>query len=179
MASNSNTQRVLRQIVSVEAWHDSFCEGSPTVELFASIRFNESRFGGEPGDQIQFTLTLKNAQLVIIPVESGNLNIPNASVRRDQSEASVASETTQASSKEATADMSGNAEFSLVKAKAGAKANAAAKAAMSAATTQTMKQSHRGIIPEHAHDGEHHRWIFRPAMGEVLVGHGWADAPLS
>ena len=175
MSKNSNTSRVLREIVSLEAWHDPFTVDYPTVEFFASIRFNTSRFGGESGDKIQFTLTLKNARLVVIPDESGILNIPNRHVRRDKRQVSVTSETTRASTQEISADASASAELSDGKPKTNVKLNAKAKAANSDGQTKTMKQSERGIISEHAKDGDQHSWLFSPAMGSILDGHGWPD----
>lgn len=62
----SNSQRILGEIVFIEAWHAAFSDDRAEVELKLEVFFGEARIGGEKDDKISFKVRLREALVRVI-----------------------------------------------------------------------------------------------------------------
>ena len=60
----SNVGRIISEIVSAEAWHDTIEFQSPT-DLFVAVSFREGRFQGGQETQVSFSVRLRRAEIEI------------------------------------------------------------------------------------------------------------------
>lgn len=67
MSQNAdNRKRAFADVVSIDAWHDSFSEAYASVDLHADVVFGTARVGGECDSPIRFRLSVKRAEVVIV-----------------------------------------------------------------------------------------------------------------
>ena len=78
-----NRRRVFADLVFVDAWHRKFTEEVESVNLHVDVSFGTARVGGDSDIPVQFRLSLKRAEVVIIVPESEPVSIDRASVSRD------------------------------------------------------------------------------------------------
>ena len=65
-AMRNNHQRVLADVISLDAWHDPFVIAQDTYGVYAEISFTEGRMGGDDPDiPFTFNVNLKKALLTI------------------------------------------------------------------------------------------------------------------
>ncbi|WP_151343446.1 hypothetical protein [Rhizobium leguminosarum] len=84
MNNDLNRVRAFADVVSVDAWHQSFDEGKQEVDLKVDVVFTEGRIGGERGSPVQFRLKLKRATLIVITPETEPVEVVRESIRREE-----------------------------------------------------------------------------------------------
>jgi hypothetical protein len=84
MSLNSdNHQRIFAEVVSVQAWHDSFDSKVSKADLSVDVVFGEARIGGEVVSPIRFKLELRRADLIVVIPETEPVSVDLSSLSRD------------------------------------------------------------------------------------------------
>lgn len=172
----NNSQRILKNLVSIEAWHKELETVNQISPLTVDLVFQEALFGDNSTDKVRFRVRLKKAELVIKLDQSGNLVVPNDSVRRDAM--SLKGRTVQALSTSSQNELKGHAEASISESGFNAKLNAkaASEIVRSESTLTDFEIEHGSISKEHFKEDGNHCWRFEPLVSELLYGNAW-DGP--
>jgi hypothetical protein len=171
--SKNNHERILADLVSVEAWFQKLTEQNPESDLFMHVRFQEAVFGSHNDEPVRFRIRLRRADITIVAEEP--LRVPRSKVRRDRLSWINTVEDVTTKEKVASVDVGLNA-------KAGATGvamdlEASAKASGSAGQKQTVTRTvqTQGMNVEHSYVEGNNRWTFSPAIGPHLMGHAFKE----
>jgi hypothetical protein len=175
MSFNSdNRQRIFAEVVSIQAWHNSFNSKVSKADLLVDVVFGEARIGGELVSPIRFKLELRCAELIVVVPETEPVSVDLSSVSRDAPlRKGRLTETVEHSRK---ADIKGGSSVSAGAAgiSASAKVEADAQAHIQTRTKraissdlQTMEVT-QSLTP----DGQY-RWLLKPVTGQSLQGRPW------
>ena len=72
-----NRERIFKELVGVSAYYKRFTKRKSDLMLY--IAFNEATFGGNPSDEVSFTLKLRKAEFFIL-IEDNTLKIDPSSI---------------------------------------------------------------------------------------------------
>jgi hypothetical protein len=87
MNTNSdNRKRAFADVVTIDAWHESFLEDHAKVDLHVDVVFGTARIGGESQSPVRFRLSAKRAEVVVIIPDSEPVSVDRNSVSRDAPE---------------------------------------------------------------------------------------------
>ncbi len=175
MNSNSdNRKRAFADVVTIDAWHESFLEGLAKVDLHVDVVFGTARVGGESQSPIRFRLSAKRAEVVVIIPDSEPVSVDRNSVSRDAPEmqahlTEVVERTNQTKIK---GGLSASASTSKLTAAMNAEANAQAihsenRKLEISATVQFLVVTQSKTV-----EGEY-RWLIEPRSKEMIVGRPW------
>jgi hypothetical protein len=65
-----NRKRAFADVVTIDAWHDSFSGDHAKVDLHVDVAFGTARVGGEMEAPVRFRLSAKRAEVIVIIPES-------------------------------------------------------------------------------------------------------------
>ena len=85
-ATNSNSdnrKRAFADVVTIDAWHDSFLEDHAKVDLHVDVVFGTARVGGETEAPVRFRLSVKQAEVIVIIPDLEPVTVDRISVSRD------------------------------------------------------------------------------------------------
>src|SRR4051794_22753548 len=85
MRNTENRKRAFADVVTIDAWHDSFSKES-TVDLHADVVFGTARVGGDSQSPVRFRLSLRRAEVIVIIPDSEPVSVDRKSVSRDAPE---------------------------------------------------------------------------------------------
>ena len=84
MVNNSeNRRRAFADVVTIDAWHESFGPEVGTADLHADVVFGVARVGGETDSPVRFRLSIKRAEIIVLIPESEPVRVDKRSVSRD------------------------------------------------------------------------------------------------
>jgi hypothetical protein len=175
MSHNSdNRKRAFADVVTIDAWHESFGDGPSKVDLHADVVFGTARIGGESESPVRFRLSVKRAEVVVVIPALEPLSVDRRSVSRDAPErqgrlTEVVEQSTQANAKGAfAASVSHTGLSGSASAEGGAQATiSASKKLEVSATLQFM------IVTQSKTSEGHYRWAIEPTTTKILEGRPW------
>lgn len=166
---NSNRAKLLADIVSIDAWHAAFSEERAVVDLHIDVVFRTTRVGGESSSPVRFTLSIKNAEVILVIPENEPIDVLASSVKRHGTPTKVVRETKTQSSANLQAGASiaveGGAKF---------KGNIGGHAAKSLEENIVSSQEilEMMCLTSKTREGNY-RWELRAVDGAALHGRGW------
>jgi hypothetical protein len=175
MNSNSdNRKRAFADVVTIDAWHETFVGEVATVDLHVDVVFGTARVGGEAQSPVRFRLSVKRAEIVLIIPDSEPVSVDRRSVSRDTPGlqghfTEVIQQTTQANIK---GRVSTSVSMASVKASASAEANAAASRSESKKLEVSATVQFMVVTQSNDADGQY-RWLVEPRAKETLEGRPW------
>jgi hypothetical protein len=175
MSRNSdNRKRLFADIVTIDAWHDSFDGSRSSVDLHADVVFGTARIGGELDAPVRFRLSIKRAEVVVVIPESEPLSVDRSSVSRDGPK--QAGRVTESFSKEVSAAAKGRIAASVgspgINCSGGI--DSEVKADVSSLKKLEVSREFQLMIVTSSKTGEgHYRWIVESGTGETLQGRPW------
>jgi len=168
--NNDNRRRAFSDVVTIDAWHDAFGDGTARVELHADVVFDEARVGGEQASPVRFRLRIRCAEVVVVVPEHEPVEVDKASVSRDTPSIDGTLLTSEVTKLAATGRAS-------VVAAPGAVVGLVA-GGLRASKDVTLCKDVRApldlfsIIQSQTADGEY-RWVLKPAEQAFLSGRPW------
>ncbi len=175
MSDNSeNRRRALAEVVSVDAWHDEFCQKASKVDLHVDVVFDTGRIGGEAESPVRFRLNVKQADVVVVIPETEPVFVEKKSVSRDTPQ--LQGKMTETFERTARGNVKGSVGGSIsstnLNAAASAETGAEASVAASKKVEVTAALQLMVVTQSMTPDG-HYRWSLRPSKGTVLRGRPW------
>lgn len=175
MSRNSdNRRRAFADVVTIDAWHDTFDGDHSVVDLHTDVVFGTARVGGEPEAPVRFRLSIKQAEVVVVIPESEPVAVDTKSVSREMPEqegrlTKVIEHTAQARAKgNITGSISPTALSASASAESGIEGSlSATKKLEVSATIQFM------IVTSSKTAEGHYRWLVKPGTTETLQGRPW------
>lgn len=175
MQPNNNERRqAFADVVTLEAWHAAFGQGSPAVDLHVDVVFGTGRLGEESESPIRFKLDIRRAEIVVVVPQMEPVSVDPASVSRDapQLAGKVTNSTEKRSSRSLGAKIFGALSFRSPS--VGASLNLDVNG--SVRTSEKIEVSGTAeiiaVTQSQSREG-HYRWIVVPQMKEVLDGRPW------
>lgn len=175
MTSNSdNRKRAFADVVTIDAWHDSFSGDHAKVDLHVDVAFGTARVGGETEAPVRFRLSAKKAEVVVIIPESEPVAVDRNSVSRDSPEVQGHLTEVVEQKNEATAkgNASGSASLTAV--------NSSASAEVSAQIIRTENQKLEVsavvnflIVTQSKTAEGQYRWSIEHRSQKAITGHPW------
>ncbi len=105
--SSENRKRAFADVVTIDAWHDTFSESVSTVDLHADVVFGTARVGGDAQSPVRFRLSVRRAEIIVIIPDSEPVSVDRKSVSRDTPE--LEGHLTQVVEKSTQANLKGGA----------------------------------------------------------------------
>jgi hypothetical protein len=168
-----NRKRAFADVVTIDAWHESFSADRPTVDLHADVVFGAARIGGESESPVRFRLSIKRAEVVVMIPDSEPVSVDRKSVSRDAPEfagrfTQILEQTSQTNAKGLSASISSKDVSASVAAEAGGQSSlSASKKLELSATIQFLI-----VTQSKTADGQY-RWLVEPHTKEALEGRPW------
>jgi hypothetical protein len=175
MSTNfDNRRRAFADVVSIDAWHDSFDGKNASVDLHADVVFGTARVGGESSSPIRFRLSIKRAEIVVVIPPSEPVTVNQSSVSRDS--ADLPAKLTEVTEHSAEAHAKGSVDGSIgpseISASVGAEARA--NASISAKTKYAISAVVEFMLVTQSKTADgHYRWMVEPRRTRVLEGRPW------
>jgi len=172
--SSENRKRAFADVVTIDAWHDTFSESVSTVDLHADVVFGTARVGGDAQSPVRFRLSVRRAEIIVIIPDSEPVSVDRKSVSRDTPE--LEANLTQVVEKSTQANLKGGASATLASASLGASLTAQADAQESRAAVEKLEVSATvkflAVTQSKNADG-HYRWMVKSRTDSVLEGRPW------
>lgn len=177
MNSNSNARRILRDLVSIEAWYEEFTEDAPSSALTVDLAFREANFGGKETDKVQFTVRLKRAELSILPEKLGSISVDRKTVFRARRHSKGVIKTSNTATVTKGASLSGELGIGNTGVQGRAAASGSANIKKENTSTLEIEQKFSNIICEHHYGGgDVHCWtMYSNKPPAHLEGHVWDE----
>jgi len=180
--NTANRLRMFADIVSIDAWHDSFTNERPIVDLHADVVFTEGRLGGEKESPVRFRVRLKRAELLLVVPAVEPIEVERASIARFGSR--VKGERQHTDSRTVKGSAAANAKITAshnsaeVSAHLEAEASIAREREEKCSTTEDICAIE--IIYRRDNAEQADTWRFKPGVGSSLEGRPWepGDTPL-
>lgn len=175
MSQNSdNRKRAFADVVTIDAWHETFLGEFSKVDLHAHVVFGTARVGGERESPIRFRLSVKRAEVVVVIPEFEPVSVDKSSVSRDTPEfqgrlTELIEQSSQIGAKgSVTASVSHTGWNASISSEAGAQGNvSASKKIELSAPVQLMM-----VTQSKTADGNY-SWAIESATKEYLKGSPW------
>jgi hypothetical protein len=171
--SLNNRERILGDLVSIEAWFKRLTEQNPASDFFLHVRFQEAVFGSKPEDVVRFRVRLRKANITVVVEEP--IKVPRDTVRRDRLGWVNTIEEVRSQENGAAFDAKAGVALGPTHASASLEANANLNAAASNKIVETRTLLTSGTQVEHSVKDGANRWTFTPAMGAHLSGHAFQE----
>jgi hypothetical protein len=173
MSGNSdNRRRAFADVVSLDAWHQSFDDTHPKVDLHADVVFGTARLGGELESPVRFRLSVKQAEVIIVIPDSEPVLVETSSVAREGPEAR--GRLTETLEQASHAHAEGRVAASTGMTGLAASGSASASIEGSIATKKKVEMSGwlMAVTSSKTEEG-HYRWIIKPSASQCLEGRPW------
>ena len=170
MVNNSkNRRRAFADVVTIDAWHESFGPEVGTADLHADVVFGVARVSGETDSPVRFRLSIKRAEIIVLIPES-------EPVRVDKRSPACKEHLTQVVERAPEQAPRGAAGIGLSKDKfgGGAKLKVTAKAQQqtNSKLELTTAVELMIVVQSQTADG-HYPWTVESPRSSVLVGRPW------
>ena len=165
----SNTDRITPSGLSVFGWYTR-TDQDGLVSVHVDVGFSTGKFGGSVSDKIEFELSLKRAQVVVIC--GGGARPKLSTIAREKIETRKVTETSESTAL-AEAALSLNADIGAIP-----KASLDTSANLEGKVESAMKQEAQKIVTDFfvqhqkTSDG-HPAWEVSPRAGDYLIGNPW------
>lgn len=174
--ADSNRQRALAEVVTVEAWHKAFAQGRTRADLSVDVVFGVGRIGGGDPTGVRFRLALKRAQLVVVAPKFEPVRFDLVSVERSVPKDIAGKVVTREKlTRGADASLSLSGDASSKGAKAGLRGKVGAKLGGRRERTITTTQAFKGmdVTQNRTPEGDY-RWMIEPSPNAPrLEGRPW------
>jgi hypothetical protein len=174
MSNSENRKRAFADVVTIDAWHDSFSKEASTVDLHADVVFGTARVGGDSQSPVRFRLSVRRAEVIVVIPDSEPVLVDRKSVSRDAPE--MEGRLTQIVERTAQANLRTAASASVSTTRVNASATADAAAQVSRAASEKLEVSATvkflAVTQSKTADG-HYRWQVEPRTDSVLEGRPW------
>jgi hypothetical protein len=175
MATNlDNRRRAFADVVTVDAWHESFDGKRFKADLHADVVFGMARVGGEAESPIRFRLSVKRAEIVVVIPESEPLTVDTQSVARESPE--VHGKVTEVVERPSRSHAEGEISASLFPSELAAGASLSAGTQGVSSARQKVEVSapiNIMVVTSSKTDEGHYRWIVKPSTTTLLEGRPW------
>lgn len=172
--NTDNRKRAFADVVTVDAWHDSFGEDRSRADLHADVTFGIARVGGEAESPVRFRLSVRQAELVVVIPESEPVSVDPKSVNREISDQQ--GRLIEIVEQAATARAKAGLAASMSATGLGASTSVEAEAEGSISTNKKLEISTNlqfmMVTSSKTADG-HYRWLIRPTNAKILEGRPW------
>jgi len=169
-----NRKRAFADVVTIDAWHDSFSQNVSIVDLHADIVFGTARVGGDSQSPVRFRLSAKRAEVVVIIPDSEPVSVDRKSVSRDAPE--LEGRLTQTLEQTSRTNLKGglSASASSKGVAASISAEAGAQSSISASKKIEVSATIQFLVVTQSKtaDGQY-RWLVEPQSKDVLEGRPW------
>ncbi len=175
MNQDRNRLRAFADVVSVDAWHQSFNSERREVDLKVDVVFSEGRVGGEASSPVQFRLRLRKAILMVITPETEPVDVVRESIRREHEDSFT--EWSEETVRKKNLSASAGLELSLSKAGASGGAEVGLKGKNEASST--LKEIRSGKIQpmktifRYDNIENTYTWVIDCDSAEHLDGRAW------
>lgn len=174
MNNSENRKRAFADVVTIDAWHDSFSNEVSAVDLHADVVFGTARVGGDSESPVRFRLSIRRADVVIVIPESEPLSVDRRSVSRDTPE--LEGRLTQVIHQSAQANLKAGASLSVAPTKPAMSARIDTEAQVSRAASEKLEISATvkflAVTQSKTADG-HYRWQIESRRNSHLEGRPW------
>lgn len=168
--SDNNTLRTLQDVIKLDGWIAEF-DNDNLAQVHMEIVFRESRFGGNPGDKVRFSLSLKRAEIHILIPKHEPIQLKRGSTLRQTNETAVKRETKKQVTGSAT--IGAEVEVGMTKPPR-ADLNASAGAAASFDITETHEDNIPPFAIQHLPKSPREfGWEVTPNRTNKLSGSPW------
>jgi hypothetical protein len=169
-----NQGLALADVVSVEAWHDSFSQDVTAVDLFVDAVFSMGRLGAEADALVSFELCVRRAEVVVVVPPSEPLTVDPASVSRDTPK--IEGKRTKATKKSQSWGLGFRALGELLISGPSGSGSLSAEAATKGSTEENTEVSETlaamSVKNSKTEDAQH-RWTLTPTLQDYLDGRPW------
>lgn len=177
MAKQSNNRlKAFADLVSVDAWHDTFKGRRRDANLYADVVFGTARVGQEQDAEVTFRLSIARAEVVIVVPDNEPIRVDPRSVKRDDPFPNV--KRTHTVETKTAETVAGQAKIALG-AKPSASLNASTQASSDVSNTEklviTSTAAPVRVTLSTTADG-FYRWTCSPLSDSKLEGRGWDAA---
>jgi hypothetical protein len=172
--SNNDRRQAFTDVVTLEAWHAAFGQGSPAVDLHVDVVFGTGRLGEEADSPIRFKLDIRRAEIVVVVPQMEPVVVDPASVSRDapQLTGQLTSSTEKRSSRSLGAKIFGALSFRSPSGGASLSAEASGSVQTSEKIELAGTAEIISVTQSKSREG-HYRWTVVPRTKEVLEGRPW------
>lgn len=161
--SDHNHRRAFSEVVSLEAWHDSFCEAVEAADLHVAVAFLTGRLGGRPEDEVRFQLSLKRAEVLVIVPPGEPARVDPRSVSRDGPMRTIETSQSLTTNSKTSAQGSANLSAKLTDLAAGLGLAINAEESTNRELALKIASQIKGMAVQHSTTGEgHHQWSVTP-----------------
>lgn len=175
MNNNSeNRKRAFADVVTIDAWHESFSDSVSTVDLHADVVFGIARVGGEIESPIRFRLSVRRAEVVVIIPSTEPVYVEKKSVSRDAAELEghLTETLEQKSQREAKATLSASASRNGIAATASGEGSTQFSVTGNKKIELSSTVQLFSVTQSMTSDGQY-RWTVEPQTKEILEGRPW------
>lgn len=169
-----NRVRAFAEVVSVDAWHESFAPNRLYADLYAHVNFRIGRLGGEEQSSIRFRLGIRRAEVVLIRPDNEPVKIAKESVFRGtpQKKLRQITKIKKQQGLEVSLGIAGVVSDKGVK--ASAHANADVAAAFDRVVEILIDEDLPSIlVTQSKSPNDNYQWEVSPAINDALDGIPW------
>ncbi|WP_133244735.1 hypothetical protein [Caulobacter radicis] len=171
---NNDRKQAFADIVTLEAWHETFGSGAQQVDLHVDVVFGTGRLGEEAASPIRFKLEIKQAELVVVVPQMEPVAVDPTSVSRDTPRLSgrMTSTLEKKRSRSFSAKLFG--AFGIKGPNGGGAFDLAAASSQQSSEKLELSGAAEVIAVTQSRTGDgHYRWIMTPKMQDTLTGRPW------
>jgi hypothetical protein len=173
-SNSDNRKRAFADVVTIDAWHETFLGEAAAVDLHVDVVFGTARVGGESQSPVRFRLSVKRAEIVLIIPDSEPVSVDRRSVSRDTPE--IHGHLTEVVQQDTQAKVKGGISTTVSTAKVTGSVSAEANAETSRSESKKLEVSATvqfiAVTQSNNADGQY-RWLVEPRIKGTLEGRPW------
>jgi hypothetical protein len=173
-SNSDNRRRAFADVVTIDAWHDTFDGMRSKADLHADVVFGTARVGAERTSPVRFRLSVKRAEIVVVIPESEPVSVDVKSVSREAPRPS--GQLTEVLERETQRHAKGEISASIAPSSLQASASIGAGAQATLSTRKKVEISaviDFMVVTNSKTEEGHYRWVVRPSTGRTLEGRPW------
>lgn len=168
-----NRKRAFADVVTIDAWHESFHGERTKVDLHADVVFGKARVGGETASPVRFRLSVRRAELVVVIPPFEPVSVDRSSVSRDNPDRQLRLTKTMERSARGTAKGALSVSASNKRFSGAVSSDVSAQSDISRNTKLEVSATAQFFVTQSKTPDGNYRWAIEPSTSTILEGRAW------